>query len=522
MKHQILNYLRERNGKCSYIFLETTDGVHTPVMSGTPQVDFYRPFRIPTLLVGDSNLGGITTTISAFESMYLRGYDIPLIIFFDNATYNNHKFVSERVKQFGTEVVTIPMTPEWLKDSVLDRESMSEYYNRLDEYLVPVIEKLNSKHAERFDKLENMAEISRETFWWPFTQHATVNCVNIIDSAHNDYFTTYEKSDNGKMVPKELFDSIASWWTQGLGHGNPDLTLSAAHAGGRYGHVIFPESTNEPALSLALKVLAKDRWASRVFFSDNGSTAIEVALKMALKAAAVRYNLNATEPIEVLGISGCYHGDTIGALDATSTSVYNEQVQWYEPKGHFLSPPSVHISNGRVYVRIPSVMSKFQERQEERIYYDSISDIYSIDKDSNIRDEKLAKTYANYIRSELQSLKSQKRRFGVLLMEPVIMGAGGMIFVDPMFQCILIDIVRKEGSKLLYGTEENSKHSSEDNWQGLPVLFDEIFAGWYRLGRRSATDFLGVVSEALPTLIESSPMSCNVCRNLISLLTQRH
>lgn len=281
------------------------------------------------------------------------------------------------------------------------------------------------------------------------------------------------------MVPKEMFDSIASWWTQGLGHGNPDLTLSACHAAGRYGHVIFPESTNEPALSLALKVLDKDRWASRVFFSDNGSTAIEVALKMALKATAVRYNLNANEPIEALGIYGSYHGDTIGALDATSTSVYNEQVQWYEPKGHFLTPPSVHISHGRVYIRVPSVMFKFQETVEEKVYYDSISEIYSVEKDSNLRDDKLAKTYEDYIRSELRRLKSHKRRIGVLLME---------------LQCILIDIVRREGAQLLYGIEENVLHSSDDNWQGLPILFDEIFSGWYRLGRRSATDFLGVVS----------------------------
>lgn len=496
MKHQILNYVRERKDQISYVFVEATGGVHTPIMSGTSQVDFYRPFRLPTLLVGDCNLGGITTTLTSYESLYIRGYDIPFIFFFNHPTYKNHKFVSDRVKQFGTEVVTIPMPPELLQDPLLDRESMFEYFRHLDAVLMPVIKKMNLKHGDRFDKLENMAEISRRTFWWPFTQHATVNDVNIIDSAHNDYFTTYEKNMNGKMVPKEVFDSIASWWTQGLGHGNPDLTLSASYAAGRYGHVIFPESTNEPALSLALKVLDKDRWASRVFFSDNGSTAIEVALKMALKATALRYSLNATEPIEALGIYGSYHGDTIGALDATSTSVHNEQVQWYEPKGHFLMPPSVHISHGQVYVRVPSVMFKLQEIQEDKVYYDSISEIYSVEKDSNFRDSKLAKTYEDYIRSELKSLKSQKRRIGVLLMEPVLMGAGGMIFVDPMFQCILIDIVRKEGSELLYGIEENIKHSSEDNWQGLPILFDEIFSGWYRLGRRSATEFLGVVSNA--------------------------
>ena len=74
-------------------------------------------------------------------------------------------------------------------------------------------------------------------------------------------------------------------------------------------------------------------------------------------------------------------------------------------------------------------------------------------------------------------------------MEPVLMGAGGMIFVDPLFQRTLVDIVRNEGSELLYGVKNNQ----EDSWKGLPVIFDEVFSGWYRLGRRSASEFLGVV-----------------------------
>lgn len=174
MKQQILNFVRQRNGKSSHIFLETTGGVHSPVMSGTSQVDFYRPLRLPTLLVGDCHLGGITTTLTSYESLYIRGYDIPFIFFFDHPTHKNHKFVGERVKQFGTDVVAIPMPPELLQDPLRNRESMFEYYRNLDVFLVPVMKWLTSKHENRFDKLESMAEISREIFWWPFTQHATV------------------------------------------------------------------------------------------------------------------------------------------------------------------------------------------------------------------------------------------------------------------------------------------------------------------------------------------------------------
>lgn len=85
------------------------------------------------------------------------------------------------------------------------------------------------------------------------------------------------------------FDACASWWTSGLGHGNPQLSLEAAKAAGRYGHVIFPEAIHEPAMDLTNSLLdgVGKGWAERVFFSDNGSTAIEVALKMALRKRAV-------------------------------------------------------------------------------------------------------------------------------------------------------------------------------------------------------------------------------------------
>lgn len=455
---------------------------------------------MPTLLVGDSNLGGISTTLTSFESLHIRGYDVPTILLFDQPKYRNHSLIQDRVLRNGVHVTTIPPPPIQLQDPVLEQQSMEKYYTQVDDYLVPVIEYLDLKHQERFDRLETMAQKSRDTFWWPFTQHELVKDVTVIDSAHNDYFTTY---DQGK-TPKEMFDSCASWWTQGLGHANTDLTLAAAYAAGRYGHVIFPESTNEPALALAEKVLDKDTWASRVFFSDNGSTAMEVALKMAMSAAAKRYKFSIKAPVEILGIDGSYHGDTIGTMDACSPNVYNEQVQWYEPKGHWLKPPSIHISHGRAYVRVPPEIAQHSKtvQPQNKIYYESISAIYSVEKQGQLRDEGLAKVYGDYIRTELMKLKQQKRRIGSLLMEPVLMGAGGMIFVDPLFQRTLIDIVRQEGSQLLYGVDEDSN----EPWQGLPVVFDEVFAGWYRLGRRSASEFLGVVKLDYKSLFTSCPL----------------
>jgi dethiobiotin synthetase/adenosylmethionine--8-amino-7-oxononanoate aminotransferase len=490
VKQQMLDYVQQQKPNGSYFFLETAGGIHSPVMSGktrdkkkiegahvllgTPQVDFYRSLRLPTILVGDSQLGGISTTLTSFESLKLRGYDIPAVLLFNQPKYKNHVLINQRVHKESL-VATIPAPPPMIEDPVREQASMKRYYEQIDEHLESVIKHLDLKHQERFDRLETMAQKSRDIFWWPFTQHKLVGDVTVIDSAYNDHFSTYSKTGE----PKEMFDSCASWWTQGLGHGNPDLTLSAAYAAGRYGHVIFPESTNEPALALAEKVLEKDKWASRVFFSDNGSTAMEVALKMGMSAAAKRYGIDGKK-IEILGIDGSYHGDTIGAMDACSPNVYNEQVQWYQPRGHWFKPPSVHVSQGRSYVRIPSEMGHTEK------VYKSLDDIYSLKED-----ESLKQVYRNYIRNQLSLLKAQKRPIGALLMEPVLMGAGGMIFVDPLFQRTLIDIVRSEGSQLLYGVTESDDRNT---WKGLPVIFDEVFSGWYRLGRRSASEFLGVVN----------------------------
>jgi bifunctional dethiobiotin synthetase / adenosylmethionine---8-amino-7-oxononanoate aminotransferase len=116
------------------------------------------------------------------------------------------------------------------------------------------------------------------------------------------------------------------------------LSLSAAYASGRYGHVMFPECTHEPALAVSESLLSTvgRPWADRVFFSDNGSTAVEVALKMGLRASELEMgnrNGNAKDErtennLEVLGINGGYHGDTIGAMDACAPNVFNEQVGW--------------------------------------------------------------------------------------------------------------------------------------------------------------------------------------------------
>lgn len=143
----------------------------------------------------------------------------------------------------------------------------------------------------------------------------------VIDSAHGDHFDAYYAKPASETRPADesllepFFDGAASWFTQSHGHAAEPLTMAAAQAAGRYGHVLFPSGTHKPALDLAEKLLQTvgKGWASRVFYSDNGSTGIEVGLKMALRASGRRYGWGGEigGDVGVIGLRGGYHGDTV-------------------------------------------------------------------------------------------------------------------------------------------------------------------------------------------------------------------
>ncbi|KAG0003207.1 hypothetical protein BGZ80_010704 [Entomortierella chlamydospora] len=491
-----------------WALLETAGGVNSPIMSGELQSKFYRPLRLPTILVGDSHLGGISTTLTSYETLHQYGYDIPALLLFDNKS-KNHQFFERYLAKAENRpsIHVLPSPPEKLADPKADSEQLHEYYKRTESYFKNVVQELDRVHHQRLDRLEELADKARTSIWWPFTQHQNVKDVTVIDSAYEDIMTTFVESprkdsslastggnSNAKREWRwrEMFDGCASWWTQGLGHGSPALTQSAAYASGRYGHVMFPECAHEPAVKLTetlLETVGQD-WASRVFFSDNGSTAIEVALKMALKASQDRYvHLGeATGRVEVIGIDGGYHGDTIGAMNACSPNLYNAQVTWYKAHGHWFSPPTVVFKDSQFQITVPSEMTNTKEPL--KVVIDNLSSVFT---EPSAKDPRL-EIYRKHIRETLTQLTQvEKRSFGALLMEPVLMGAGGMVWVDPAFQRCLVEEVRAFKG---FGTEvspsKNAHIPAKNNWKGLPVVFDEVFSGCWRLGRKSAADMLQV------------------------------
>jgi dethiobiotin synthetase/adenosylmethionine--8-amino-7-oxononanoate aminotransferase len=331
--------------------VETAGGVLSPSPSGSIQADLYRPLRMPVLLVGDSKLGGIATTISAFESLHLRGYDVESVVLFKDGVYQNFDYLEGYFEKKGILTHELPPPPNPVESLDDDAQAMQEYYHSTSQSLPvkKILGAFTAKHESRLARFESMPAEAHSSIWYPFTQHQgrTEKDIMVIDSAYGDDFSALTTTDPSPAaastsVLQPAMDGSASWWTQGLGHGNPKLSLAAAYAAGRYGHVMFASAINEPSLSLAQLLLKEHQnpRLSKVYYTDNGSTGMEVGIKMGLRAACVKYGWDhRTENVEVLGLKGSYHGDTMGVMDASEPSVYNDKVEWYKPRGcKFQSP----------------------------------------------------------------------------------------------------------------------------------------------------------------------------------------
>jgi len=148
--------------------------------------------------------------------------------------------------------------------------------------------------------------LDRAHVWHPFTQmqvHEADPPVPVIGGEGCDLLLA-----NGERV----LDGISSWWTCLHGHGHPRLVSALERQAAKLDHVMFAGFTHEPALELVARLRPKlPQNLTRAFFSDDGSTAVEVALKMAFQAQLQR----GQEGRDRFGaLHGGYHGDTLGAV----------------------------------------------------------------------------------------------------------------------------------------------------------------------------------------------------------------
>jgi adenosylmethionine-8-amino-7-oxononanoate aminotransferase len=154
---------------------------------------------------------------------------------------------------------------------------------------------------------------SYSAVWHPFAQHALEESFPTVISAEGAYL----KTKDGRRI----IDAISSWWVITHGHRHPHIVAAIRRQAETLDQVIFAEFTHEPAERLADKLLALvPQGLSHVFFSDSGSTSVEVALKMALGF----WHHNGSRRHRIVVMQGSYHGDTVGTMSVGARGVFTE------------------------------------------------------------------------------------------------------------------------------------------------------------------------------------------------------
>ena len=256
----------------------------------------------------------------------------------------------------------------------------------------------------------------RSPVWHPFTQHALAGEIPEIARAEGAWLET--------AGGRRILDAISSWWVTTHGHAHPRIVAAIREQAEQLDQVIFAGLTHGPAEAVARGLVKiAPPGLQHVFFSDSGSTAVEVALKMALG-----FWRNRGQPrAKILAMQHAYHGDTVGTMSVGARGVFNAA---YEP---------LLFEVGRI---------PFPAQGCEQQTLDSL--------------ERACKA------SDVAAL----------IVEPLILGAGGMLTYAPRVLAEMARICRAHR---------------------VLVIADEVMTGWGRTGTLFACEQASVSPDILCT-----------------------
>jgi adenosylmethionine-8-amino-7-oxononanoate aminotransferase len=231
----------------------------------------------------------------------------------------------------------------------------------------------------------SLAERDLNVIWHPYTQMKTAQLpVPIIRGEGACLF-----DEDGK----KYIDAVSSWWVNIHGHAHPYIAKKVSEQLSKLEHVIFAGFTHEGAVELAerlLKILPGNQ--QKAFYSDNGSTAVEVAIKMCLQY----WNNKGESRTKILALKNAYHGDTFGAMAVSGRSAF--------------TAPFDSLLFDVEFIDLPN--------------------------EANIQG----------LKSQISNLKSQLACF---IFEPLVQGAGGMLMYEAQYLNELMAHCRKEGVLLI-------------------------------------------------------------------------
>ncbi|MGB0427762.1 MAG: adenosylmethionine--8-amino-7-oxononanoate transaminase [Flavobacteriales bacterium] len=166
---------------------------------------------------------------------------------------------------------------------------------------------MNALHSKN-----TLAERDKKHLWHPLTQH----------KLQNEHLAIVKAKDCSLWDEQgvEYIDGIASWYTCMYGHCNPYIIQKVTAQLQSLDHVVFAGFTHRPAIEMSeklMQILPKNQ--NKLFFSDNGSTSVDVAIKMALQY----YHNRGKKRTIIVCLEDAFHGDTFGAMSVSGLSVYN-------------------------------------------------------------------------------------------------------------------------------------------------------------------------------------------------------
>ena len=232
-----------------------------------------------------------------------------------------------------------------------------------------------------------------------------------------------------------IIDAISSWWVNLHGHANPRIAEAVAQQARKLEHVILAGFTHDAAEELAARL---SKWLPRelthLFFSDDGSTAVEVALKLAVQHFQ---NLARPKKIEIAALAHGYHGDTAGAMSVSDESPFTQ------PFRSMRYP--VHRVHSAYCYRCPVGL------QRENCHIECVQQLESL-------------------------LGARSEHIAAVIVEPLLQGAGGMI-VHP------VEFLQKV-----------SRLCAEHD---VLLIADEVLTGFGRTGKMFACDLANVVPDLM-------------------------
>lgn len=427
-----------------------------------PQADLYQPIGVhaPVVLVGDGRLGGISATMSAMESLIIRGYDIAAIILIETG-YENLSALQAYAKRpcrlrsgTGEPILTVPSQSIVSLPAIPPDPSipLDDWYqsDRVVETFTQLEAHLQNYHEGILADTGVLRRDAMNVLWWPSTQHKLFqeqpaendkDQVSLIQAASGDHYhlihTQSNRNGGTVVVGHTAVDACTP--TQSVPHGDSSLVLANAAAMGRYGSVFHPSVAHAPAVTLAQKLIGRSEWANRVMYL--GDSPVEAALYMGLRTFHKRMGIEQPQGGDwaIVALDGCYYGDSLGVMNVSGprTTYVEDQHPWFQDKALLIEPPTIAYENGVLTIVFPPGMVDTIGATYE---YENMAEVMDITT-RLLSNRHLRKQYKTSIEMKFMAYEhvGHNRKIASCILEPVWMGNK---FVDPLWQNALVEIAK--------------------------------------------------------------------------------